>query len=583
MFRMFRFFSMLAVFALLGGASCPVNHAPVAHDQAVSTEFNTAVGVVLEATDEDGDQLHFRLADLPQSGSLTGSAPNLTYNPNSGFSGEDRFTFIADDGTVDSNTATVTVTVRQQPGPVKPDLGFLTFFSARPSKMLNVSLYHYNPTTGQEPTEDEARAQLQKAYAAGFRGIILYGSSGINLKLPRIAKEIGFQVVGAGIWDPSNAEEVANAIAQKAYVSFYDVGSEGIYRGGNPYSKSQLIQALGQVQQATGLAVTTSEPWSVWLNNMDLADSVDFISVNIYGWWDGLHEPQAAANALAEHYGAVKAAAGSKPVVVRETGFPTGGHPEASVQKQRQYFQALDKTDLPYAFFEFADQYWKSELDGSYDIGPVWGRWDKDGNDKWVNHAPTAQNQSATCPPNGQVQVTLGATDPDGDPLVYTVVSGPAHGNFALTGAVGTYTPAAGYSGGDEFKFKANDGTADSNPATVSITVEPSGLPSLSFTYVPPLGSFASLQGSTANVDYTKYAVVIYIKVNGTWWVKPYTNQPLTSILPSGSWSCDITTGGVDETATEIRGFVVLKTWTFSGTNTLPNAADYVASTSATR
>ena len=34
-----------------------------------------------------------------------------------------------------------------------------------------------------------------------------------------------------------------------------------------------------------------------------------------------------------------------------------------------------------------------------------------------------------------------------------------------------TYTPDAGYFGADSFTFKASDGTADSAPATASITV----------------------------------------------------------------------------------------------------------------
>ena len=38
-------------------------------------------------------------------------------------------------------------------------------------------------------------------------------------------------------------------------------------------------------------------------------------------------------------------------------------------------------------------------------------------------------------------------------------------------GAALTYTPAANYNGPDSFTFKANDGTVDSNVATVSITV----------------------------------------------------------------------------------------------------------------
>ena len=61
----------------------------------------------------------------------------------------------------------------------------------------------------------------------------------------------------------------------------------------------------------------------------------------------------------------------------------------------------------------------------------------------------------------------------DGDTLTYTKVAGPSHGTArsTLNDGACTYTPAANYNGPDSFTFKANDGTVDSNIATVSITV----------------------------------------------------------------------------------------------------------------
>ncbi|MEX2188303.1 MAG: cadherin-like domain-containing protein, partial [Pirellulales bacterium] len=65
-------------------------------------------------------------------------------------------------------------------------------------------------------------------------------------------------------------------------------------------------------------------------------------------------------------------------------------------------------------------------------------------------------------------------TDADSDPLTASVVpgSGPQHGtlNFNADGSF-VYTPAANYYGPDSFQYVANDGTANSNVATVSITV----------------------------------------------------------------------------------------------------------------
>ena len=52
------------------------------------------------------------------------------------------------------------------------------------------------------------------------------------------------------------------------------------------------------------------------------------------------------------------------------------------------------------------------------------------------------------------------------------LVSGPAHGSLTLNADGSfTYTPAANYNGPDSFTYKANDGQADSNVATVSINV----------------------------------------------------------------------------------------------------------------
>ena len=62
--------------------------------------------------------------------------------------------------------------------------------------------------------------------------------------------------------------------------------------------------------------------------------------------------------------------------------------------------------------------------------------------------------------------------DPNGDALTAVKDSDPAHGTLALA-ADGSfvYTPATGYTGPDQFTYHANDGTADSNTATVRFTV----------------------------------------------------------------------------------------------------------------
>jgi len=87
------------------------------------------------------------------------------------------------------------------------------------------------------------------------------------------------------------------------------------------------------------------------------------------------------------------------------------------------------------------------------------------------NTPPVADAQPVTTAEDTAKAITLTATDADSDPLTYSVVAAPSHGVLTGVAPALTYTPAANYNGPDSFTFKANDGTADSNIATVSITV----------------------------------------------------------------------------------------------------------------
>jgi hypothetical protein len=64
-------------------------------------------------------------------------------------------------------------------------------------------------------------------------------------------------------------------------------------------------------------------------------------------------------------------------------------------------------------------------------------------------------------------------SDGNSDRLGARLVSGPSHGSlqFNANGSF-SYTPAAGFSGADSFRYLANDDLADSPPATVKIKVK---------------------------------------------------------------------------------------------------------------
>ncbi len=88
-----------------------------------------------------------------------------------------------------------------------------------------------------------------------------------------------------------------------------------------------------------------------------------------------------------------------------------------------------------------------------------------------VNDVPVADAQSVSLSWNMSIDLTLTGTDVEDSLLTYSIVDDPAHGSLSGSGALRTYTPATNYSGPDSFTFKVNDGTVDSAPATVGLTV----------------------------------------------------------------------------------------------------------------
>ncbi|HVG63768.1 MAG TPA: Ig-like domain-containing protein [Hyalangium sp.] len=87
-----------------------------------------------------------------------------------------------------------------------------------------------------------------------------------------------------------------------------------------------------------------------------------------------------------------------------------------------------------------------------------------------TNTAPVATSQSITLEEDTPVNITLSATDADGDTLTFTITP-PAHGTLTGTAPNLIYTPAPEYFGPDSFTFTVSDGVATSAPATVSLTV----------------------------------------------------------------------------------------------------------------
>ena len=98
------------------------NAAPEATADTYSTPLNTPLvappidGVLANDTDANGDALTATLVDDVTNGTLTlATDGSFTYTPNTGFVGNDSFTYVAGDGVAESPVATVTITITNDP------------------------------------------------------------------------------------------------------------------------------------------------------------------------------------------------------------------------------------------------------------------------------------------------------------------------------------------------------------------------------------------------------------------------------------------------------------------------------------
>ncbi|MFQ5817068.1 MAG: tandem-95 repeat protein, partial [Terriglobia bacterium] len=96
-----------------------------------------------------------------------------------------------------------------------------------------------------------------------------------------------------------------------------------------------------------------------------------------------------------------------------------------------------------------------------------------------LNSAPVANEASVSLDEDTLSTITLSATDANGDPLTFAILTPPSHGTLgaltpvSATSATVDYTPDLNFNGDDSFSFTVSDGSAASSAAIIPITINP--------------------------------------------------------------------------------------------------------------
>jgi exo-beta-1,3-glucanase (GH17 family)/cellulose synthase/poly-beta-1,6-N-acetylglucosamine synthase-like glycosyltransferase len=242
---------------------------------------------------------------------------------------------------------------------------------------------HQSPLTKAYPSEDELANDLHLLSEHAER-VRTYSSSE-NEALPRLVREAGMRMF-AGAWldrnetrNEAEMSALSRALRGNKNIEAAVVGNETLLRG--DLTVKELGRYLKRVRGKFGVPVTTAEPWHIWVRNPELAKQVDFITVHLLPYWEGI-PVEAAVDAVFERYKELKQAFPNKRIVIGEVGWPTNGdrvkQAVASVDNAarfvREFLDRVEDMPVDYFLMEAFDQPWKISEEGR--AGGYWGMFD---------------------------------------------------------------------------------------------------------------------------------------------------------------------------------------------------------------
>ena len=268
---------------------------------------------------------------------------------------------------------------------------------------------YQNPLKNDFPSDDEIDSDLK--LLSHYTSRIRTYSTLQNPQVYRLAEQDGLKVM-AGAWIDrrldNNENEIETLIAQaRRYPNSINrviVGNETLFR--NDIPPEQLMAYADRVRAAIHQPVSIAEPFHIWVKYPELAEHVDFITVHLFPYWNGiaatgtgsgLDRYPAIADALGS-YEALRKMFPGKPVVIGEIGWPSNGdrykYADPSVSNEaiflRTWFNEAKKRNIDYYVMEAFDQPWKEKLSGRTEA--YWGMFNADRQQKFPFTGPVTED-----------------------------------------------------------------------------------------------------------------------------------------------------------------------------------------------
>ena len=236
----------------------------------------------------------------------------------------------------------------------------------------------FDPNLRIAPQAIEADLRLLKTVT----GCVRTYSAAEFPELPALAQQFGLRL-SLGVWLDhrlaNNEREIAaatQAAREQRSVERVIAGNETQLHG--KLAPAALYAYLDRLRAGLAVPVSTAEPWHIWLRQPELAEHVDFITVHLLPYWEGV-PVEAAVEETLRRYAQVQRHFPGKRIVIGEIGWPSGGAavgvarptPAAQGLFVRSFLARVQALELDYFLMEAVDQPWKRATEGP--VGAHWG------------------------------------------------------------------------------------------------------------------------------------------------------------------------------------------------------------------
>ena len=225
-----------------------------------------------------------------------------------------------------------------------------------------------------------------------------------NPAVPEIAKKYNIKVT-AGVYldrrlqrNEDEIDALVDATRRNDNIERVVVGNETLLRG------DMSIDALGnyidRVRAHVKVPVSTAEPYWVWSKFPQLAEHVDFVTIQLLPYWEKYARKDALGIGVLRNYYELQSLFPDKHILIGEVGWPSAGNrisvatPSVEDEGQfiRQFVKEASSRNIDYFLEEAFDQPYKAEDEGR--VGAYWGVFSADRQPKFSFTGPVTEDPS---------------------------------------------------------------------------------------------------------------------------------------------------------------------------------------------